>query len=155
MQGGTCHFTFWQTMQHKRSDACLTCSVAGCGYSCCQGQWGKEGQASHLWEFPLFIKATPKYFKSDIFFCGRWFWGKGERRSWGGWEKIGGAGGQEPFLPTVLTLLLCSCVSFIGPAYTLSSTIYSTVYLDLGRGLDEVWSMYTLSPFPQFYLRQQ
>lgn len=56
----------WQTMRHKRSNACLTCSVAGCGYSCCQGQWGKEGQASHLSEIPLFIKATPKYFKSDM-----------------------------------------------------------------------------------------
>lgn len=88
--------------------------------------------------------------------CSRWFWGKGERRrSWGGWEKIGGVGEQEPFLPTVLTLPLCSCVSFRGPAYTLSSTIYSTIYLDLGKDLNEVLPVYALFPFPQFYLRQQ
>lgn len=37
----TCHSMFWQTMQCRNSGAFLTCKVAGCDSSCCQGQCGK------------------------------------------------------------------------------------------------------------------
>lgn len=84
---------FGRPMQHRRSNASLTCSVAGCGYSCCQGQWGREGQASHLSGFPQFIKATPKYFKSDFFFLQQVILGQGGGEDkWRRMEKDNGMG---------------------------------------------------------------
>jgi len=78
--------------------------------------------------FHSLLKLLLSTLKVTVFFCSRWFWGKEEGRiSGGGWRKImgwalgfhrGSEVGQEDKspLPTVPVLLLCYCVSFIGPA---------------------------------------
>lgn len=63
---------FWQTIQHRKSSASLTCSVVGCDSHCCQGhqgQWGKEGQAlsSYLCSCASFRGSIVYYsYKTDL-----------------------------------------------------------------------------------------